>query len=139
MRDAGPAAGPSAGRRGELASVPAAALGPVATLHESLWRRAALEPQREHVLLREPDRADEPVTYGRLRDESAAIAGGLRSRGVAPGDTVALMLPTGLDFLRTFMGTLAARAIPVPIYPPLASTGSPSTRSARRRSSPTRE
>ncbi len=117
VHDAGPAE-PLPSRSVEPSHVPAADLGSVATLQESLWRRAALEPHREHVLLREPDRADEPVTYGRLRDESAAIAGGLRSRGVAPGDTVALMLPTGLDFLRTFMGTLVARAIPVPIYPP---------------------
>jgi len=113
---------PSGGRpttSGEPSHVAAAPLGSVATLQESLWRRAEREPEREHVLLREPERADEIVSYGRLRDEAAAIAGGLRSRGVVPGDTVALMLPTGLDFLRTFMGTLAARAIPVPIYPPL--------------------
>ena len=69
-----------------------------------------------------PDAAsesEEPITYGRLRDEAAAVAGGLRERGVARGDTVALMLPTGLDFLRSFFGILLARAIPVPIYPPV--------------------
>jgi len=47
------------------------------------------------------------------------VAGGLRERGIAPGNTVALMLPTGLDFLKTFFGILLARAIPVPIYPPV--------------------
>ena len=31
---------------------------------------------------------------------------------------VALMLPTGFDFLRSFQGILIAGAIPVPIYPP---------------------
>ena len=46
------------------------------------------------------------------------MAGGLRERGVAPGDTVALMLPTGLDFLAAFHGILLAGGIPVPIYPP---------------------
>ena len=35
------------------------------------------------------------------------------------GDTVALMLPTGLDFLRSFLGVQLVRAIPVPIYPPV--------------------
>jgi fatty-acyl-CoA synthase len=36
---------------------------------------------------------------------------------VVPGDTVALMLPTGLDFLAAFQGILLAGGIPVPIYP----------------------
>ncbi len=115
---AGPVERPRS-RGGERQQGPAAELGSVATLQESLWRRAAREPEREHVFLREQDGVDLPVTYAHLRDEAAAIAAGLRSRGISPGDTVALMLPTGLDFLSTFMGTLAARAIPVPIYPPL--------------------
>ena len=29
------------------------------------------------------------------------------------------MLPTGMDFLRSFQGILIAGAIPVPIYPPI--------------------
>jgi fatty-acyl-CoA synthase len=103
----------------------------VRTLHESLWRHAHLDPDRTHVLLRaepEPGAPGGPggpggdelrVTYGRLRDDAARVAGGLLERGVVPGDTVALMLPTGLDFLRTFFGILLARAIPVPIYPPV--------------------
>jgi fatty-acyl-CoA synthase len=103
----------------------------VRTLHESLWRHASLDPARVHVFLRgdpafeEPGDAsavgggDTPIPYGRLRDEAAVVAGGLRERGVSRGDTVALMLPTGLDFLRSFLGVLLARAIPVPVYPPV--------------------
>jgi 1-acyl-sn-glycerol-3-phosphate acyltransferase len=107
----------------------------VRTLHESLWRHARLDPGRVHVFLRSdpasrppggesafPDAAgggEEPITYGRLRDEAAAVAGGLRERGVSRGETVALVLPTGLDFLRSFLGVLLARAVPVPIYPPV--------------------
>ena len=59
------------------------------------------------------------MTYGRLWDEAAAVAGGLARAGCGAGDTVALMLPTGLDFLRAFQGILLARAVPVPIYPPV--------------------
>ena len=36
-----------------------------------------------------------------------------------PGDRVALMLPTGLDFFAAFFGILYAGAVPVPIYPPM--------------------
>jgi fatty-acyl-CoA synthase len=99
----------------------------VTTLAGALWQRALLEPTRVHVFLRGEDAAaagaphpgEQPVTYERLRDEAAAVAGGLRERGLGRGDTVALMLPTGLDFLRSFLGILLARAVPVPIYPPL--------------------
>jgi acyl-CoA synthetase (AMP-forming)/AMP-acid ligase II/acyl carrier protein len=88
------------------------------TLHESLFLRAKAEPGRPAVFLRESDGDERTVTYGGLWREAAAVAGGLRAEGVERGDTVALMLPTGNDFLRAFQGVLIAGAIPVPIYPP---------------------
>ncbi len=91
----------------------------VRTLQESLWRHARLDAGRVHVFLRGEDGGEQPISYGRLRDEAARVAGGLVARGVRRGETVALMLPTGLDFLRTFLGILLARAVAVPIYPPL--------------------
>jgi 1-acyl-sn-glycerol-3-phosphate acyltransferase len=89
------------------------------TVHESLFHHALAEPDRPTIYLREDDGREETITYGRLWREASLVAGGLRERGVGRGDTVALMLPTGLDFLRSFQGILAAGAIPVPIYPPL--------------------
>ncbi|TIU65843.1 MAG: fatty acyl-AMP ligase, partial [Mesorhizobium sp.] len=47
------------------------------------------------------------------------VAAGLISRNVEPGDRVALMLPTSLDFFSAFFGILYAGAVPVPIYPPM--------------------
>ena len=95
-------------------------LGPaVATIPESLWRRAHAEPDRPNVFLREDEGAEQTVTYGRLWKEAAAVAGGLRERGMVKGDRVALMLPTGMDFLRSFQGILVGGGIPVPIYPPV--------------------
>jgi fatty-acyl-CoA synthase len=105
--ESGPALGPAAGI--ERAS----------TIHRSLWEHARAEPDRPSVYLREDDGRDHTVTYGSLWKESAAVAGGLRERGVRKGDTVALMLPTSVDFLRSFQGILIAGGIPVPIYPPL--------------------
>ena len=46
------------------------------------------------------------------------MAGRTARRGVRRGDTVALMLPTGRDFLAAFQGILIAGGVPVPIYPP---------------------
>src|SRR3989304_3111856 len=91
----------------------------VRTVHESLWRHARLDPERIHVRLRGDEGTEEAITYGRLWREAAAVAGGLRERGLGGGDTIALMLPTGLDFLRSYLGILIARSIPVPLYPPL--------------------
>ncbi len=109
------------GRPAERAPAVGAALPLVgaATIHEALWRRAEREPDRPHVFLRDDDGSTTMVTYGRLLTEALAVAGGLGDLGVRRGDTVALMLPTGLDFLRTFQGILLAGGVPVPIYPPV--------------------
>jgi 1-acyl-sn-glycerol-3-phosphate acyltransferase len=93
-------------------------LGGVETIHAALWHRARAEPDRPTVHMREEDGREHTITYGQLWREAATIAGGLREHGVRPRDTVALMLPTGMDFLRSFQGILTAGAIPVPIYPP---------------------
>jgi 1-acyl-sn-glycerol-3-phosphate acyltransferase len=89
------------------------------TIHAALWERARRDPERPHAFLREDDGAEHVITYGRLLAEARAVAGGLRERGVARGDAVALMLPTSLDFLRSFQAILMAGAVPVPIYPPV--------------------
>jgi 1-acyl-sn-glycerol-3-phosphate acyltransferase len=89
----------------------------VATLPEALRGRAEREPARVCVHLQDEPRAA-PVTYGALWAGAARIAGALAARGVRRGDTVGIMLPTGLDFLETFMGVLAAGAVAVPLYPP---------------------
>jgi 1-acyl-sn-glycerol-3-phosphate acyltransferase len=91
----------------------------VRTLHESLWRHARLDPDRTHAHLQGEDGAEEALTYERLLREASGVAGGLRERGIGREDAVSLMLPTGLDFLRSFLGILMVRAVPVPIYPPV--------------------
>jgi 1-acyl-sn-glycerol-3-phosphate acyltransferase len=104
----------------EEAPGPAAEIGgDVRTLHESLFRHARADPDRTHALLRGDEGDEQTISYGRLWDEAAAVGGGLRERGLGRGATVALMLPTGLDFLRSYLGVLLARAVPVPIYPPV--------------------
>jgi acyl-CoA synthetase (AMP-forming)/AMP-acid ligase II len=43
----------------------------------------------------------------------------LREHGVRPGERVALVYPTGAEFLAAFFGALAAGAVPTPLYPPM--------------------
>jgi len=59
-----------------------------------------------------------PLTYAELRERGRAVAAGLAHSDVHPGDTVAIMLPTSLDYFVAFIGVLYAGAIPVPLYPP---------------------
>jgi 1-acyl-sn-glycerol-3-phosphate acyltransferase len=104
--------------RGAIGSATPLRVG-VPTIHAALWHRAELSPHRPHAFVRGTDGTEQMVTYGHLLSQARAVAGGLRERGVKRGDTVALMLPTGVDFLYSFHGILIAGAIPVPIYPPV--------------------
>jgi 1-acyl-sn-glycerol-3-phosphate acyltransferase len=90
-----------------------------ATIPEALLRRALAECDRTHVYLHQPDGQVEEISYGQLWTAAAAVAGGLVQRGVEPGEPVALMFPTGMDFLRSFLGMQVAGAVPVPLYPPV--------------------
>ena len=112
---------PSVTARESAPALPAASplRATASTVHGALWQRAQSTPDRPHVYMREDDGGEATLTYGRLLGDAAAVAGGLRERGVARGDAVALMLPTGADFLRSFQGILIAGAVPVPIYPPI--------------------
>ncbi len=89
------------------------------TVDRALASRAEEAPDRITIFLTEDDGSERDITYGDLFGGASQIAAGLAARGISRGDTVALMLPTGFDFLRAFQGTLLLGAIAVPIYPPV--------------------
>jgi 1-acyl-sn-glycerol-3-phosphate acyltransferase len=82
-----------------------------------LWH-VQRHPARAHVMFQRSATETVTFTYGELLSSARQVACGLRQRGVRPGDFVALMLPTGLEFFQSFYGILLAGAVPVPIYPP---------------------
>lgn len=59
------------------------------------------------------------VSWNEVHARARQMAGALAARGVQPGDRVAMVLPTGPDFMDAFFGTLLAGAVPVPLYPPV--------------------
>ena len=59
------------------------------------------------------------MPWSEVRERARRLAGALAERGVRPGDRVAMVLPTGTDFMDAFFGTLLAGAVPVPLYPPV--------------------
>ncbi|MEM6992563.1 MAG: AMP-binding protein [Myxococcota bacterium] len=89
------------------------------TLVEVLEYHVRLTPDRVHIVLEDDDGQATPITYRALHDAALAVARGLRQRGLAPGRSVAIMLPTGLGYFASFWGTLLAGGVPVPLYPPV--------------------
>lgn len=89
------------------------------SLLEVLEWHGRAHPARPHIYLVTQSGAEEEISYAALRDGAAAVAAGLRERDLRPGQTVAIMLPTGRDYFYSFYGVLMAGGIPVPIYPPM--------------------
>lgn len=89
------------------------------TLNQVLAWHAEAQPRRAHVHFYHDDpEQTQTLTYGALWQQAAHLASGLRQRGLEPGQSVALMLPTGAEFFFCFCGILLAGGVAVPIYPP---------------------
>jgi acyl-CoA synthetase (AMP-forming)/AMP-acid ligase II len=86
------------------------------TLQEGLQGAAATQLGLTFIDAREQETR---LPYAELHERARAMAGKLAALGVAPGDRVALVLPTGLGFMDAFFGALYAGAVPVPLYPPV--------------------
>ena len=89
----------------------------VGSLTEALAYHVERQPDRLSVHLYE-DGAEYPITYRLLWEGALRFAAGLADAGLRPGERVAIMLPTGRDYLFTFYGAMLAGAVPVPLYPP---------------------
>ena len=88
------------------------------TLVSQLGRAAASGPARGLFFLDRQER-ETPVLWPEIQARAAAVAGGLRALGIRPGDTVAVVCPTGPAFFDAFFGAALAGAVPVPLYPPV--------------------
>lgn len=89
------------------------------TLVEVLDWHAERHPDRVQIWLYDEDGEVEELTFSALADLAENVAGGLLSRGLEPGQAVAIMLPTCRDFFAAFFGVLYAGGVPVPLYPPV--------------------
>jgi len=122
LTDAGPGGGGGPVAPGRPPVDAPIATGPLAlarTVDRALASRAEEAPDRVTIYLTEDDGSEQEITYSQLFRGASQIATGLAARGISRGDTVALMLPTGFDFLRSFQGILLLGAVAVPIYPPV--------------------
>ena len=93
-----------------------------ATLIGVLAHHVQSHSERPHVLLWRGEDDEETISYAELDRTSRTVAAGLTDRGLAPGDRVAIMLPTEAAFFAVFFGVLYAGGVPVPVYPPFRRT-----------------
>ncbi len=87
------------------------------TLVEALEYHVERQPDRLTVFLYE-EQKENRLSYRALWEGGLRYAARLADAGLAPGQTVAIMLPTSADYLYCFYGVLLAGGIPVPLYPP---------------------
>jgi len=88
-----------------------------ASLHEAL-ERAAVSGRRGLTFVA-ADESETALGWDAIRTRASLVAGALAALGVRPGERVAMVLPTGPEFMDAFFGTLLAGAVPVPLYPPV--------------------
>lgn len=82
-----------------------------------VWHRDR-HGERVHLTYYDSDDRPHPLTHAALAEGASRVAAGLRAAGLKTGATVAIMLPTGLEYFFAFFGVLIAGGVPVPIYPP---------------------
>src|SRR5690349_6185277 len=102
-------------------------LGPEADTLDAMLALRAAETPETLAFAAAGDEGGESLSYGRLRREAEALAGGLAGLGIEPGDRVALLLPAGLGFIRAFFALQRLSAVPCALDP-----GAPPATCARR-------
>ncbi len=89
------------------------------TLLEMLDWHLERHPDQLQIHLYGEDDTAQDISYAALAAGAASVAAELAGRGLLPGQTVAIMLPTSREYFFSFLGILMAGGIPVPIYPPV--------------------
>ncbi|MEE3922527.1 AMP-binding protein [Micromonospora sp. BRA006-A] len=79
-------------------------------LHSGVVEQCRRTPDRPAVLS-----GERTLTYGELLGRAAAVAAGLRERGCAPGDIVAIVMHTGWEQPVAALGALLAGGVYLPI------------------------
>lgn len=87
------------------------------TLAGVLGWHVARHAERAHIRFLGEGDDEQTLTYGGLYEMAKRVAAALQPHDVA-GGSVAMMLPTGLEFFGCFLGAQLAGAVPVPLYPP---------------------
>ena len=86
---------------------------PDSSIYEFIFDGLTAEDEARVAVVEGPTGAE--TSYGQLRDQVLAIAGGLAARGIGVGDVVALHAPNVPAFIAAFHGILRAGATVTPM------------------------
>jgi 1-acyl-sn-glycerol-3-phosphate acyltransferase len=89
------------------------------TLLDVLDWHVNAHPEQPHIVLEDDSGAERVVRFAELHNQSSRIAHALHALDLDPGDRVAIMLPTSLEYFFSFCGILLGGFVPVPVYPPV--------------------
>ncbi len=109
---------PEKGVRSLVQAEPTVAACASETLLDALAWHAARHPDRLQVHLYGEQRRRGTLLRRHSPRRRGLARAVLPRHGLQPGQAVAIMLPTGRDYLFSFFGILMAGGIPVPLYPP---------------------
>ena len=84
---------------------------------QMLASRAAIDPQRVALRWRAASGRWTDLSWGRLDERRRALASGLVSLGVKPGDRVAVIAPNSAEMLLAETAILSAGAASTPVFP----------------------
>lgn len=98
------------------------AVWPQAMPHHLDYPKVGIDAILEGSARAFPDRValrdgDLTLTYAELRDAALRVANGLRTRGIRPGDAVALHLPNSAWYIVAYYGILCSGAAVAPLNP----------------------
>ena len=82
------------------------------------WRSRHHPDRRALTFLQNSEKEESHLTYGELDRSARCVAAGLQSRGIAPGERVLMLYPSGLEFAAGFLGCLYAGVMAIPAPPP---------------------
>src|SRR4051812_37870864 len=81
------------------------------------WLKAIPAKNAARIFLIDEIQGGKTLTFGQMNDWAAAIGADLRSRGLAKGDRVAILLDNSAAFCALYFGCLYAGLVVVPVNP----------------------
>jgi acyl-CoA synthetase (AMP-forming)/AMP-acid ligase II len=90
----------------------------VGTLTEALGKLVERQPDREALVLLGRQKREKRVALRALWDQARAFQGTLVARGLQPGDSVVLILPTSPELISAYFGVLLAGGVPALLSTP---------------------
>ncbi len=76
---------------------------------------AGVDPRKPALIVAHTPKSEAVISYGALRAQSQAVARGLVRAGYGRGDRIAILAANVTDYLATYLGTMQAGCISVPV------------------------